>query len=213
MHLIWTVRQWLHSTFYGFSFCSLSISPFFGVGAESQLLWGWEVDTGQSRHVCFPVFMSSLGTLIALKKEQPLLPALSARLPAPGPATGFSLPPLLSRRKWVSAGTNLLPVFLFFPFLSNGNQSERFLRMRGINLSAAIYTVLVTTVSKCSKYVFAALPEVVFKPHGLSRAGVSQTSSGVESQETSKSHSYSCSGCGRLAVGHKAVGCCAVGGW
>lgn len=192
--------------------------PFFWVGAESQLLWGWEVDTGQSRHICFPVFMSILGTLHRSKERAaPAAPPVS---PAPSTRTGHGiLAPataegrLLSRRKWVSAGTNLLPVFLFFPFLSNGNQSERFLRMRGINLSAAIYTVLVTTVSKCSKYVFAALPEVVFKPLGLSRAGVSQTSSGVESQGTSKSHSYSCSGCGRLAVRHKAVGCCAVGGW
>lgn len=38
MQLIWIARLWLHSTFYRFSFCFLSIWPFFRVDAESQLL-------------------------------------------------------------------------------------------------------------------------------------------------------------------------------
>jgi len=46
--------------------------------------------------------------------------------------------------------------FLFFPFLLNGKQSEQFLRMRDINLSAAIYNMLVTAVAKCLKYIFVA---------------------------------------------------------
>lgn len=47
---------------------------------------------------------------------------------------------------------------------------------------------------------------MVLKLLGLSRAGVSQTSSGEETQEMSKSHSYYRSGCGRLPVRHEAVG-------
>lgn len=146
-HLIWIARQWLHSTFYRFSLCFVSVWPFFRVGAESRWLWGWEVDGAEQTHLLSCKFVSNSGPLVALKGS-PYCPAVSLapsartihRILAPATAEGQ----LLSRRKWVSAGTNLLPVFLFCPFLSNGKQSEQFLRMRDINLSAAIYTVLVT---------------------------------------------------------------------
>lgn len=146
-HLIWIARLWLHSTFCRFF-------SLFCVSLAFLQSWCWEPVAlagkwmGQSGHFCFPAFLSNSGLLVALKGS-PCCPAVSPapsartvrRILAPATAQGQ----LLSRRKWVSAGTNLLPVFLFFPFLSNGKQSEQFLSMRDIILSAAIYTVLITT--------------------------------------------------------------------
>lgn len=122
--------------------------------------WGWEVDGAEQTRLLSCIYVQ-LGALHHSKERaapaaRPIRPAPSARTGRGILASATAQGRLLSGRKWVSAGTNLLPVFLFFPFLSNGKQSEQFRRMRDINLSAAIYTVLVSTVSKCLKYVFAA---------------------------------------------------------
>lgn len=71
-HLIWIARQWLHSTFYRFSLCFVSVWPFFRVGAESRWLWGWEVDGAEQTHLlsCICVQLRALGH----SKGQPLLP-------------------------------------------------------------------------------------------------------------------------------------------
>lgn len=70
-HLIWIARLWLHSKFYRFSLCSVSVWPFFRVGAESWWLWGGQW-MGQSRHLlsCICVQLGALGCC----KGQPLLP-------------------------------------------------------------------------------------------------------------------------------------------
>lgn len=124
--------------------------------AESQLLWDWEVNGAKQTHLLSCLYVR-LGALHhSTERAAFCQPAPSTRtghrILAPATVEGQ----LLRRRKWVSAGTNLLPVFLFFPFLPNGKQSEQFLRTRDINLPAAIYNVLVTTVSKCLKYTFTA---------------------------------------------------------
>lgn len=74
-HLIWIARQWLHSTSYRFSLCSLLVWPLFRVGAESRWLWSGKW-MGQSRHLCFPAFMSNSGPLVAVKGS-PCCPAVS----------------------------------------------------------------------------------------------------------------------------------------
>lgn len=132
--------------------------PAIAGGSEAGKQQGRE---GQGRHIPFPRFYFQLWALRSSKERATPAGSPSALLPAPEIATGSSPQPLkkgwlLSTRKWFSAGTNLFHVFLFFPFLLNGKQSEQFLRMRDINLSAAIYTVLVTAVAKCLKYILAA---------------------------------------------------------